>query len=196
MDVLFPLAGPVKAFGVVRCLSAAPDMPGDNVAIVMGRWGGLTARACDTLDAARHELPAHAHRRVIVRIRIEADPGADPGDDFDGDSWQLALAIADRMLLEQAAPTRRIIATGTLPVGQGGAIGAIEGLAIKLGHALEVAQQGDAVLFPGANLARGRHSPEIEAGILRLRANGVVVHGTAAMPELGFLWHGAANLSG
>ena len=95
----------------------------------------------------------------------------------------MALAIADRLLLEGVVPQRRIFATGTLVPGSRGEIGGIDGLEAKLGHVKAAADPGDVFGFPFANLRTLSVAAEVR--IAALRARGVVVHAAAAMPELG-----------
>ena len=183
---LFPLAGPTLAFGVVHCVAAQPSTDDPRVALVIGEWSSRTAEAQETLAAARADRPEWLDRRVRVRFRIEGDPTAEAARHFDGGSWQLALAIADRLLLEGVSPTQRIFATGTLVRGGHGAIGPVGGLDTKIGHVLEAAEAGDAFLFPAA-CAR-EMTLEAEAKLRDLRKRGTIVHAATAMPELGFLW--------
>jgi hypothetical protein len=72
---------------------------------------------------------------------------------FSGDSYELAIAIADKLARYASYSQQNpIIATGRLPHDGCGAVEAINHLHTKLRLVLESAQRGSCFLFPQANL--------------------------------------------
>lgn len=185
---MFPVAGPRRTFGVLRCTPAPDDSPVDEpIALIIGGMASdaRNRRAREVLAITRSGMPHLETRRVRVRLRIEGDAA----EDIDGGSWEMALGIADRLCLEGAVVSRRIFATGTMT--QHGTIGEIAGLTEKLRHVEEVADPGDTFVFPAANQA-ALTTKEAKT-VTDLRARGVVVHAVTRFAELGFLWHPAPS---
>ncbi|MGB9992759.1 hypothetical protein [Pseudoduganella rhizocola] len=114
-----------------------------------------------TLAEARH-FDGNALGRWRTVLRFEQPR-------FQGNSWQLALVMADRLARgRDFLPRGRMIATGSSSAWHAGRVDAVEGRVAKLELIERQALKGDRVLLPAAW--------EVEAGegyAARLRARGV-----------------------
>jgi hypothetical protein len=140
----------------------------------------------------------HAERAKVViddarygehRPRVDLDVVVHfARNDFDGLSFGLALALADkRARYGVAEPTGRIVATGTIePLGQ---VAEVEGFSIKLACVERELTPGDLFIYPARNV------PRTDALVLevlqRLQHRGIVLRAVEHIGQLSDLWrHG------
>ncbi|WP_203070564.1 hypothetical protein [Falsiroseomonas ponticola] len=185
-EVRFPLAGPQPAIGALRVLTAQVDLAARATVRLIAFPPHVSPPAVEAVLAATRP-PDRLAEPVFVRYRALSGSG-----DFEGRSYELALALADRLLLAGAAGGRRLHATGTIPPGRGGQVGAVEELGTKLVFLAEaVCAAGDVLFFPLANLRA--LNAEGHAAIARARQAGVLVHAIGHIEEASFLWAAAKN---
>ena len=107
-------------------------------------------------------------------------------NDFDGLSFGLALALADkRARYGVTGPTGRIVATGTIePLGQ---VAEVEGFSVKLACVERELTPGDLFIYPARNV------PRTDALVLevlqRLQHRGIVLRAVEHIGQLSDLWH-------
>ncbi len=187
LDLFFPLAGPEFAvadpetrIGRVRCL------PGDEThpVYVVGVKRSIEEVVRAVLATAREGDRGFSARPVTVRFLPTNLP-------LQGSSYQLALAVCDRLLRAGCKPTRRIFATGAIQIDGHGEVDGVEGLAAKIAAVAAVADPGDIFAFPAAS--RRDMSLEANEGLKALRERGVLVCPVSRLDELGFLWADTAQ---
>ena len=116
----------------------------DEEAIAAPGLDGVRQQAVrQVLTGARHFDGAKAARwRTTVRFGV---------DGFHGNSWELALVLADRLARgREFVPRGRIIASGCSSAWHAGLVEAVEGIAPKCALIEREAQPGDRVLLPRA----------------------------------------------
>ncbi|NYZ17898.1 hypothetical protein HL658_35605 [Azospirillum sp. RWY-5-1] len=178
--VFFPMTGN-KDLATVDCLPNDTPQPTDAVAQVIGHptWIKEVLR---TLTAARSGTGHDIGRKVKVKFR--------QAENCDGNSFQLALAVSDRMLLEGAPPGKgRVFATGEIDPAGEGAVLAIDGFDAKIELLLDRADPGDVFAFPLKNLQKPEEvTQKTLDGLAALRERGLIVCPVGHIEELGFLW--------
>jgi len=119
---------------------AAPE---DDAIAAPGLDSARQAAVRQALAGARHfDGQASAKWRTTVRFSADA---------FHGNSYELALVLADRMARgREFLPRGRIIATGCSSAWHAGQVEGVEGLAPKCALIGREAQAGDRVLLPRA----------------------------------------------
>ncbi|WP_372399788.1 hypothetical protein ABMY26_33545 [Azospirillum sp. HJ39] len=181
VKVFFPMTGD-EDLATVTCVPNDTPQPTDPVAQVIGHldW---TKGVLTTLTAARSGTGHDIGRKVKVKFRQAENCG--------GNSYQLALAVSDRMLLEGAPPpgNGRVFATGEIDPAGEGAVLAIDGLDAKIELLLERADPGDVFAFPLKNLQKPQEvTQKTLDGLAALRERGLIVCPVGHIEELGFLW--------
>ncbi|CAK0772463.1 conserved hypothetical protein [uncultured Gammaproteobacteria bacterium] len=180
-QAFFPLAGGEGKITQLRCLND-PDPSGKSmIAQVIGK-NSLNEKVSNILGAARGFSPSLLGKHVVVRF-------PDTKNSFDGESYGLALAIADRLLFEgMTGINRRIYATGLIRESGSGEIDAVDpGTFLnKVQLIAQNAGQGDVFVFPFDNWRDS--DPEVVNSVKAMKNNGVVVAHARHMNELAFLW--------
>ncbi len=118
------------------------------------------------VDVARQTEDDAGRASLYVRARFD-------GNSFDGPSFGLALAIADRSARYGYAEPfagRHIIATGEIPKDGQGEIGPIDGFAAKVRLLEREAPAGSLFVFPSANLEAA--TPETLRALKRAEERG------------------------
>lgn len=119
--------------------------------VVGGAVRGMDEVVERSLHDARYGEVDHLLAVVPVRVRFKAGAAG-----FTGDSFSLALAIADkRARLGGDGITGSILATGVVRAGGGGAVDPVDGFVAKLAVMAAAAGPGDAVVVSRANLKQG-----------------------------------------
>ncbi len=143
--VYFPLIGS----GAHDCLSwlevwaRAEAKPVTLVANVLGLDVAQQAQALEVLQAARsHEAKNAMYWRSVLHFAPTS---------FVGNSWQLALVLADRIARGRAfAPRGRLLATGCSSRWAEGVVESVAGCAEKSTLLLQEVSSGDRIILPAA----------------------------------------------
>jgi hypothetical protein len=110
-------------------------------------------------------------------------------NNFDGDSFGLALALADKLARYGAVrQTGRVVATGV--VGPQGEVTAVGAFFAKVAYLEQILQAGDLFVYPTHNAAT-----IVCEALQRLQNNGVVLRAVEHLEQLGDLWHSEVALS-
>lgn len=118
--------------------------------VVGGAVRGTDEVVVRSLQDARYGEIGHL---VVVPVRVRFKAGA---AGFTGDSFSLALAIADkRARLGGGGTAGSILATGVIRAGGQGAVDPVDGFAAKLAAIVAAAGPGDTVVVSRANLEEG-----------------------------------------
>jgi uncharacterized protein YegL len=113
-------------------------------------------------------------------------------NDFDGVSFGLALALADKQARHgRAGQTGRLVATRV--VGPQGGITAVDAFGVKLAHVEAVLGAGDVFVYPRHNVAPT--DTALQAALQRLHSRGIVLHPVEQMWQLLPLWSNALVVS-
>jgi uncharacterized protein YegL len=104
-------------------------------------------------------------------------------NDFDGDSFGVALALADkRARYDMAGMTGRLVATGI--VGPQGEVTAVDAFPAKVAYLAQLLKAGDLFVYPTSN-ATGT----VQAALQRLRQQGVVLRSIERLAQVRDLWN-------
>ena len=114
---------------------------------------------------------------------------------FNGESYALALAVADKLArFEAIARWNGIYATGRIPADGCGQVDSIGDFIEKLDLMLEYAKPGSVFLYPTKNHAL---SGQISEKLAQLKAKGIKCMGVALLDDLNDkLWQVSENLPG
>ena len=153
--VLFPVVSAFAEYandiGCVRCARYVPQSRPDSYSLVIGLIGPARSNLYyQVIQDARtgEDDPERAFLYTHSRI----DP-----NDFDGSSFGLAVAIADRSArygFSAKLVGRQVIATGTIEAGGQGAVMAVDGFEAKVRLLEREAAADSMFVFPAANLER------------------------------------------
>jgi hypothetical protein len=146
-QVLFPVVHQRAATLGMFVIRETPGQPAGLPLTVIEGPKSMAEQACAMLAEVRPRHGRPGHR--LVRVRL-ADPQAAR---FDGNSYELALALADRLISESREPGFRIFATGEIPSGKGGLVDPVKADAMeaKVAIVTAAADDGDVFLLPAAN---------------------------------------------
>lgn len=170
--VEFPVAGGRSGMNHVRVI-AYVDSLGRVVSVPSAR--NHAARAKIVIDNARY-----GEHKPFVDMDVVAHFA---NNDFDGDSFGLALALADkRARYGVAGPPGRIVATGV--VGPQGEVTAVGAFPEKVTYLRRVLQSGDLFIYPTGNATE----VAVQAALQRLRRQGIVLRGVKSVGEVSALW--------
>jgi uncharacterized protein YegL len=172
--VEFPVAGGKRSgMNHVRVIAYA-DSLGRVVSMPASR--NHATRAKVVIDNARYgEHTPMVDMDIVVHFA---------NNDFDGDSFGLALALADkRARYGVVGPSGRVVATGV--VGPQGAVTAVGAFPAKVAYLEQVLQSGDLFVYPAHNATE----MAIQEALHRLRQRGIVVRGVERLAQVRDLWH-------
>lgn len=185
--IIFPLSGPQESrrLGWIRCVEEKAQT-GDRLT----RAHGFTADLARVIEQVIAE--ARSSENSSLQTAVKGDPRT-----FTGESFGLALAIADRRLrYGSGGDGRRIIATGRLPVGSQGQVVAIDSFAEKMRLILEQNLAPAIFVYPKENLETGAQERQVAEGLLgRLGEKGVECRAAGHIDDAGLrdLWGGAPD---
>jgi Mg-chelatase subunit ChlD len=107
---------------------------------------------------------------------------------FDGDSFGLALALADKCARYGiTAQTGRVVATGG--IGPQGEVTAVGAFPEKVTYLRRVLQSGDVFVYPTGNATE----PAVQAALRQLRRRGIVLRAVKSVEEVRDLWTDKTN---
>lgn len=181
-QVFFPLDEEGQDPVGIIALPKTRTQPPEPLAEVIG--GPVPSEvASGILAAARAPVPGHATTHIILRF-VTKSP-------FEGKSYGLALALADRLLLEGKIHTKdspNIFATGIIDEIGDGEIWAVDSqsFGMKVETVAKAAGTGDVFVFPADNWRDA--SADIRQTILDMRRAGITVAQANHIEELAFLW--------
>jgi hypothetical protein len=112
--------------------------------------------------------------------------------DFDGLSFGLALALADkRARYGSVGRAGRLVATGV--VGPQGVVEAVEAFAVKLTCMEQVLTAGDLFIYPARNVSQAE--AQVQEALGRLRSRGIVLRAVEYITDVRDLWNWALATS-
>jgi uncharacterized protein YegL len=113
-------------------------------------------------------------------------------NDFDGVSFGLALALADKQACyDMAGHPGRIVATGV--VGPQGEVTAVEAFGAKLAQIEQILGAGDVFVYPRRNVAPT--DTALQEALQRLHGRGIALHPVDHLRQLLPLWSNALVIS-
>lgn len=167
--VLFPTCGPEGRMNSV-CVTAYPDRHTGMRSCPSSRKVALVK---DLLGHGRHD---EGIETVDIDVVVQFDD-----DDFQGQSFGLALALADKLArFSDETGSSRICGTGI--IANKGRIEAVEHFPAKVAQAQLSLTQGDIFVFPKSN------EEDDQGGLRRIAAQGVQLIGVQSLEELQHLW--------
>lgn len=152
------------------CVTAYPDRHSGMRSCPSARKVTLVK---DLLGHGRHDEGIDT---IDIDVVVQFDD-----DDFEGQSFGLALVLADKLArFPNGTPSPRICGTGI--IANKGRIEGVEHFPGKVAQAAVSLAKGDVFAFPITNYA---HDPE---GLRRLAAQGVRLRSVHSLEELRHLW--------
>jgi hypothetical protein len=169
-EVFFPTCGPAPRMNRVQVV-AYPD-----------RRNGMRSCASDSKLAQIKRLLSYSRdgegiESLDTDVVIRLDD-----DDFDGQSFGLALALADKCARFAASTGSDPILCATGLITHKGKIGAVDRFPDKISLATELLPKNSVFIYPSAN-----HSDD-EAGLRYMEKNGIRLVGAEDLSELIQLW--------
>lgn len=194
--VLFPIvsgSGEPGAFATVRAVHAPASVQGHlatTISVGSDQRNALNGAIEAARSAQSEQAPGSAPD--LTRVVFKFQPS-----DFQGASFLLAAAIADRALRQGVAPAlarRPLIATGLVPRHGHGSVEPIDHFAAKVALVEETAPPDAVFVYPAANAAEADGATA--GGLERLRERGVLLRPVTRLDELDDLFASPKDTAG